>query len=161
MRSEEFTASEAVDDIQSQMDALRAEMDEVRANLPEDKDPKQTDAYARIANEIADLQSLKERYEEIADEHPGEAFVVRELSFPEVQGAKDKLTTRRRQAENSNSMNTSPGQGFYEQKILEIGLKKSPVPADELSFLVGDDLYDRIDEMTTGGNANPEELLGL
>lgn len=147
--------------------SLSGKMESIRSDIAEVREEAQREVSEGGEGESikARFNSLRQRlsaFERFAEDVEGDEFVVKEMTFGELMRARDEVSQA------SYSMNQQSGQvegvprdGYYRIKVLEFGVKDAPQgapPPKDYPYHVGDWVYNAIDELNTGGEADTGNL---
>lgn len=140
-----FTLTDGIEFVEQQIKAKEDELEQAETKLERaDGWPQPLyDKTERIESEISALEGQAEVLERKKEEWGEDAvFVIREVTFNELMQARDKVQNK---------------EGAYNSEVLDLGVEKLPdaVDADhpgDLSYNVGQFLYDIIDDVNTSGD---------
>lgn len=154
--------------LESEIPVLEDELEDVKEDREDIKDrasqlDKTDDEYKSLKREWGDveaerveLESKISRFQEFVDEWDSTRFVVRELTFGEVQNVKDIVSSESFDVDvELQSIEGTPLQGLYQTEILDRAVEEMPDDApdnpNDLPEIVGDWLMDKAESINSLG----------
>ena len=139
---------EAAAEIDAKLDA---------ADVDGDPDPDDFQEWAALEEEFTDLQGKRNEFQAAIDEWDGTEFVIKKLTFGEVNRVKDEVNQASYEVEDGQFQGV-PRSGLHELKTVELGLVSTPVGAPDdvrnYPYWVGEWLFEEINQLSTMGGAD-------
>lgn len=158
-------------ELQSEIPVLEDDLDEIEderedikeaaASLDKKEDRNQYKSlkkdWKEIEAERVELQAKINRFEEFVEEWESTRFVVRELTFGEVQEVKDVVSSESFDVDvELQSIEGTPLQGLYQTEILDRSVEEVPDEApdnpNDLPEMLGDWLLDKAESINSLGD---------
>lgn len=121
--------------------------------------------FAEVTGELEDARGKATAIEESLEEWDGSEFTCRELSFGQVNRIQDEVSSKSfevKQNGDSERVSGFPREGYYQIQVIQESVQQVPTGAstdpEEMHHLVGEVLFERIDERNTSGEEEMENF---
>lgn len=166
--TETLTLGEAAEGHQEREEEIRAELEDLREEAadygkgsPEAQEVEEE--YARKREEVRDLAAKRRTFERLSDQWSTDSFTIKELTFGELQRARDE-TGERSYSVDQTGVEGYPREGYYRLQVLNLAVVGAPSDAPDdpkdWPLHLGEWLYEKVDQLnstaTLEGNEIPE-----
>lgn len=164
LREMGFSFESEIPVLQDELEELRERREEIKnraAELDKEEDKEEYKSlkkeWSEVEAERVEVKSKINRFQEFVDEWESTRFVVRELTFGEVQNVKDVVSSESFDVDvELKSIEGTPLQGLYQTEILDRAVEEVPEDApdnpNDLPEIVGDWLMEKAESINSLGD---------